>query len=81
MEQVSLKKWAREWLQIELVSEFWVYNGQFGRRFGTSAEYITLPEEQAVFLPDEASFEVGACMAIPAMTAHQMCHIRWKYSG
>lgn len=49
----------------------WVYNGQYGRRLGTSAEYICLPEEQAVFLPDEASFEVGACMAIPAMTAHR----------
>ena len=49
----------------------WVYNGQYGRRFGTSAECITLPEEQAVSLPDQASFEVGACMAIPAMTAHR----------
>ncbi len=49
----------------------WVYNGQYGRRLGTSAEYICLPEEQAVVLPDPASFEVGACMAIPAMTAHR----------
>jgi len=49
----------------------WVYNGQYGRRLGTSAEYICLPQEQAVFLPEEASFEVGACMAIPAMTAHR----------
>lgn len=49
----------------------WIYNGQFGRRFGTSAEYITVDEKQAAFLPDEASFAVGACMGIPAMTAHR----------
>ena len=49
----------------------WVYNGQFARRLGTSAEYIALPAEQAVFLPSEASFEIGACMGIPAMTAHR----------
>ncbi|MEM7371897.1 MAG: NADPH:quinone reductase [Bacteroidota bacterium] len=49
----------------------WIYNGQYGRRFGTSAEYITVDEKQAVFLPDTASFAVGACMGIPAMTAHR----------
>jgi len=49
----------------------WVYNGQHRRRMGTSAEFITLPENQAVFLPDEANFLIGACMGIPAMTAHR----------
>ncbi len=49
----------------------WVYNGQHGRRMGTSAEFITLPAEQAVFLPGEADFKAGACMGIPAMTAHR----------
>jgi NADPH2:quinone reductase len=49
----------------------WVYNGQHGRRMGTAAEYITLPQEQAVLLPGEADFQTGACMGIPAMTAHR----------
>lgn len=49
----------------------WVYNGQFQRRMGTSAEFITLPREQAVHLPEEADFRIGACMGIPAMTAHR----------
>ena len=49
----------------------WVYNGQHGRHMGTSAEYITLPQEQAVFLPDEADLSTGACLGIPAMTAHR----------
>lgn len=49
----------------------WIYNGQHGRRKGTSAEFITLPQEQAVKLPDEADFQTGACMGIPVMTAHR----------
>ena len=57
--------------QRRLGERVWVYNGQHGRRMGTSAEYITLPQEQAAFLPGEADFKVGACMGIPAMTAHR----------
>jgi NADPH2:quinone reductase len=57
--------------QKRLGERVWVYNGQYGRSMGTSAEFITLSQEQAVFLPDEADFHVGACMGIPAMTAHR----------
>ena len=48
----------------------WVWNGQWKRAFGTAAEYIALPAAQAVKLPDNVSFEAGACLGIPAMTAH-----------
>jgi NADPH2:quinone reductase len=48
----------------------WVWNGQWKRPFGTAAEYIALPAAQAVKLPDDVSFEVGACLGIPAMTAY-----------
>jgi len=47
----------------------WVWNGQWKRPFGTSAEYIALPAAMAVKLPDSVSFEEGACLGIPAMTA------------
>jgi NADPH2:quinone reductase len=47
----------------------WVWNGQWKRPFGTAAEYIVLPANQAVRLPPSASFEVGACLGIPALTA------------
>ena len=47
----------------------WVWNGQWKRAFGTAAEYIVLPAGQAVPLPDNTSFEAGACLGIPAMTA------------
>lgn len=47
----------------------WLWNGQWRRPFGTAAEYITLPAALAVPLPDKVSFEQGACLGIPAMTA------------
>jgi NADPH2:quinone reductase len=47
----------------------WTWNAQWLRAFGTCAQYIALPTEQAVRLPDGASLEVGACLGIPAMTA------------
>jgi NADPH2:quinone reductase len=49
----------------------WVYNGQWDRPFGTSAQYIALPAAQAVPLADAVSFEQGACLGIPVMTAHR----------
>lgn len=49
----------------------WVHMAQRGRPFGTAAEYAVVPNERAVKLPDNASFEEGACLGIPAMTAHR----------
>ena len=49
----------------------WLYNAQWKRPFGTAAEYIGLPAAQAVRLPEHATFEEGACLGIPAMTAHR----------
>lgn len=49
----------------------WVYQAQFARRFGTAAEYVAIDSERAAPLPAKASFEVGACLGIPAMTAHR----------
>jgi NADPH2:quinone reductase len=46
----------------------WVWNGQWLRPFGTCD--IVLPAAQAVRLPAKTSFEVGACLGIPAMTAY-----------
>jgi len=47
----------------------WVWNGQWQRAFGTAAEYIALPAAQAMPLADTVSFEHGATLGIPAMTA------------
>lgn len=47
----------------------WIWNGAWKRWSGTSAQYIVLPEAQAVPLPAQISFEAGACLGIPALTA------------
>jgi NADPH2:quinone reductase len=49
----------------------WVWNAQWKRPFGTAAEYIVLPSAQAVHLPDNVDYAVGACLGIPALTAIQ----------
>ena len=49
----------------------WIYQAQHGRRFGTAAEYVAVDSERAVRLPANTSMEQGACLGIPAMTAHR----------
>ncbi|MBL8837769.1 MAG: NADPH:quinone reductase [Alphaproteobacteria bacterium] len=53
----------------------WIYNGvglyDARRAFGTAAELIAVPDEQAVPLPDPMSFAEGACLGVPAETAHR----------
>ena len=48
----------------------WVWLAADGRRWGTAAEWTVVPERQATPLPDGASFELGASLGVPAMTAH-----------
>ena len=48
----------------------WIWNGAFGRAFGTCSELIVLPSSQAVTMPDDVSFETAACLGIPASTAY-----------
>lgn len=49
----------------------WIWNGHWQRPFGTAATHICLPAAQAVPLPDGVSFETGASLGIPGLTA---CH-------
>jgi len=49
----------------------WVYQAQFERRFGTAAELVAIDASRAAPLPRAASYDVGACTGIPAMTAHR----------
>jgi NADPH2:quinone reductase len=48
----------------------WIYNGQWERAHGTAAGFACVPAAQVVPLPDAVSFEVGASIGIPLMTAH-----------
>ena len=47
----------------------WLWNAGWQRAFGTAAEYVALPADQALPLPDGTEFAEGACLGIPAMTA------------
>ncbi len=58
--------------QSRIGERVWLWNGQWKRAFGTAAEFIVLPAAQAVPLPAGVSYEAGACLGIPAMTAWQV---------
>jgi NADPH2:quinone reductase len=49
----------------------WLWEAAWQRADGTAQEYVVLPERQAVRLPDGVSFDVGASLGIPALTAHR----------
>lgn len=49
----------------------WVFQAQHERRFGTAAEYVAISSNCAPRLPEKAGFDAGACLGIPAMTAHR----------
>lgn len=57
--------------QARIGQRVWIWNGQWQRPMGTAAEYIALPAEQAVPLPDAVDFATAACFGIPALTALQ----------
>lgn len=49
----------------------WLYEAAFQRAEGTAQELVCLPAAQAVPLPDHATFDLGATLGIPALTAHR----------
>lgn len=62
---------SQEWIGRRV----WCYGAQTYRPFGTAAEYTTVPVAQAVPLPANVSFEQGACLGIPGITAHRAVHV------
>jgi NADPH:quinone reductase len=49
----------------------WLWEAAWQRPDGTAQEQFAIPEHQAVHLPDGASFDLGASIGIPALTAHR----------
>ena len=49
----------------------WVYLAGHQRPTGTAQEYTNLPAVRVVRLPEGTSFDVGASLGVPAMTAHR----------
>jgi NADPH2:quinone reductase len=56
---------------VRIGERVWIWNGQWKRPFGTAAELVALPAEQALRLPDVTGFAEGACLGIPALTAYR----------
>ncbi|MCI4063853.1 NADPH:quinone reductase [Micromonospora sp. R77] len=56
----------RQWIGERV----WLWEAAWHRTWGTAAEYTVIPVRQAVRLGD-ASFELGACLGIPFLTAHR----------
>lgn len=59
----------------------WCFGAQSYRPFGTAAEFVVVPAEQAIPLPVEVSFEQGACLGIPGITAHRAVHVAGPVDG
>lgn len=57
--------------EARLGERVWLYRAQYGRPYGTAAEFVVLPSNLAVPLPDNTSFETGACLGVAAITAHR----------
>ncbi len=49
----------------------WLFEAQNNRPFGSAAEYTVQPAGHAVLLPANTTFTEGACLGVPAMTAHR----------
>jgi NADPH:quinone reductase len=49
----------------------WLWEAGWKRANGTAQEYVVLPARQAAGLPGDASFDVGASLGIPALTAYR----------
>lgn len=49
----------------------WLWEAAWQRTDGTAQEALCLPGRQAVELHDSASFDVGASLGVPALTAHR----------
>jgi NADPH:quinone reductase len=57
--------------ESRLGERVWIFEAQYGRASGTAAEYAITLATNAVPLPRNVSFEVGASLGIPALTAHR----------
>lgn len=56
---------------LEVGDRVWVFLAAHERPTGTAQEYAVLPPTRVVKLPDAASFDLGASLGVPAMTAHR----------
>jgi NADPH2:quinone reductase len=49
----------------------WIWESAYQRPFGTAAEHTVVPARQVVLLGADPSFELGASLGVPFLTAHR----------
>ncbi len=59
----------------------WCFGAQSYRPFGTAAEFTVVPADHVAPLADNISFETGACLGIPGITAHRAVHVAGPVDG
>lgn len=59
----------------------WTFNAAYRRPFGTAAQFVVLPLELTAPLPDALGWREGACLGVPAMTAHRCVFARGPVAG
>lgn len=57
--------------ELSVGDRVWVFMAQNRRPDGTAQEHVVLPAASVVPLPGAVSFEVGASLGVPAITAHR----------
>jgi NADPH2:quinone reductase len=59
----------------------WIHDAQLRGAFGTAAEAVAVPVGQVVPLPAGIGFDVGACLGVPAVTAHRCVYADGPVAG
>lgn len=59
----------------------WCFGAQSYRPFGTAAQFTVVPADHIAKLPGDVSFEAGACLGIPGITAHRAVHVAGSVRG
>ncbi len=58
--------------RVRVGQRVWLHLAAYRRLGGTAQQYVTLPQRLVSPLPDGATYELGAALGIPFMTAHRL---------
>jgi NADPH:quinone reductase len=63
---------AGRWVPPDLVGKrVWIQEAAYQRPDGTAQEWTVVPADHVAVLPDSASFDLGASLGVPFVTAHR----------
>ncbi|KZM74687.1 NADPH:quinone reductase [Nocardia terpenica] len=57
---------------VRVGERVWLLLAQQGRAYGTATELTVQPANRVIPLPDRASFDLGAALGVPFITAHRL---------